>query len=102
MNNLIKCPSCNRWLIGEEFNSHKCSCKIVDITYKWWVKTDLDGIGEVLIIEGKDGTLYRLKPSSDESLQQDNSKRSYDKSTEPEKGIIITLLGIGIKASLIS
>lgn len=63
MNNISQCPRCGRSFIGEEAALHKCVGKIVDIRYKWAVKTDIDGVGKVLFIEGTDGTLYRLLPS---------------------------------------
>jgi hypothetical protein len=77
MNNIVKCPKCYRWMIGEESGSHQCTCKIVDIKYKWCVKTQLDNVGEVVIIQGMDGTLYRATPMPDETLQGD------DTSTDP-------------------
>jgi hypothetical protein len=46
-------------------------------------KNRLDNIGEVLIIEHKDGTLYRAIPS-DESLQRDKKKKSDGEFTEPK------------------
>ncbi|MFZ0511136.1 MAG: hypothetical protein WAM14_05985 [Candidatus Nitrosopolaris sp.] len=60
--NVIRCPRCNQSLISEEFASHKCSCRIVDIVYKWWVNADVSGMGQVVVVEGKDGTLYRIRP----------------------------------------
>ncbi len=62
MSNIIKCPKCNRSLINEEFLSHSCQVVIKDIKYKWFVKTETDNYGEVIIIETIDGTLYRISP----------------------------------------
>ena len=65
MNNLIKCKICNKWIIIEELEFHKCchsNFKIVNTKYKWLVQTKLDGFGKVLLVEGQDGTLYRMTP----------------------------------------
>jgi len=62
MSNIIRCPKCNRSLINEEFLSHSCQVVIKDIKYKWFVKTETDNYGEVIIIETIDGTLYRISP----------------------------------------
>lgn len=61
-NNLMRCPRCNKLLISEEFESHKCVCRIVDIVYNWWVNANVSGMGQVVVVEGKDGTLYRIRP----------------------------------------
>lgn len=68
-------------LISEEFSLHNCQRKIVDIKYKWLVNTQLDDYGEVLIIEGQDGTLYRVSP--DEKLQRHNYAIPDEDDTEP-------------------
>ena len=63
----IKCKICNKWIIIEELEFHKCchsNFKIVNTKYKWLVQTELDGFGKVLLVEGQDGTLYRMTPIS--------------------------------------
>jgi hypothetical protein len=65
MNNVVRCPHCDKSLIAEELSSHLCTHngKIVDINYQWWVNSDISGIGEVLIIKAQDGTLFRISPT---------------------------------------
>ena len=84
MKNLAKCPYCKTVLIGKAIKNHSCMPsldKIVDITYAWWVNSDLPKIGEVLIIKGKDGTLYRAKPWLSDGVIQGNPPDTND--TEP-------------------
>lgn len=62
MTNVVQCPKCERWLISEEIHIHQCQSKTIDIKYNWFVKTNLHEHGEVLLIEGHDGTFYRITP----------------------------------------
>ncbi len=62
MANIVVCPKCNKNLIQEESSIHRCSCQIIDVNYKWWINSDITGIGEVIILEDEFGALYRMKP----------------------------------------
>lgn len=80
MSNLVRCPRCNIALISEEAILHQCRTKIIDIKYKWYVSSNLEKFGDVVIVEDQDGTLYRI---SAEKLQQHNSNQSAEDDTEP-------------------
>ena len=82
MSNLVKCPKCNRLLISEEFFSHSCQFVIKDIKYKWFVKSDTDNFGEVILVESQDGTLYRISPISPPKTKHPFS--TPDDETEPK------------------
>jgi endogenous inhibitor of DNA gyrase (YacG/DUF329 family) len=64
MNNVVRCPRCSKSLIAEEISSHSCACnrRIVDINYQWWVNSQISGIGQVVIVQAQDGTIFRIKP----------------------------------------
>jgi hypothetical protein len=72
MTNVVRCPRCNKTLIAEELPSHSCfgNKRIIDLNYRWWVQSDVTGIGEVLIMQTEDGTIFRIKPiKSDDRIQ---------------------------------
>jgi hypothetical protein len=54
--------------------------KVKDIKYKWFVQSDLEKYGKVLIVESQDGTLYRISPSSPRS---EHPKFTPEDGTEP-------------------
>jgi hypothetical protein len=82
LNNLIKCRTCNKWLIIEELDLHKCqgTFKVVDLKYKWFVKSELENFGDILLVEGQDGTLYRITPVTPNFKHPNGTPRD---STEP-------------------
>ena len=91
MNNVIICPRCHRSVIYEESLLHTCNSIIVDIVYKWQVSSDISGMGKVIIVEGKDGTLYRItpKPISDENLQSDEDDENRRRLDRTGKGVLL-------------
>ena len=63
--------------MSEELEFHTRHPRIIDIFYKWWTSAEVENV-EVIMVQDKEGTLYRIRPGkSDDCIQ--SSKTSYPK-----------------------
>lgn len=72
----MKCSRCQKWFIAEELEFHRCHSRIIDIFYKWWTSAEVKNV-EVIMVEGKEGTIYRIRHvKSYDRIQSAKSKPS--------------------------
>jgi len=77
--NLVKCPRCLSWLIGEQVSGHKCW------TPRYFYVPEIDTEGKIYGWESEDGRTWRKKlvyPSDDSY----HPRSSDEDLTEPDGG----------------
>lgn len=86
MQNLTKCPRCNKHLIAEEFNEHECNTPflgIIELGIRFWYEVERDTNDDrVFMVKGIDGILYRLIQCEHNPPHPDVYPRSYKKTDE--------------------
>jgi len=96
MENIVRCPRCNKQYIGEEREEHQnCFVGVKEIPISYIFTIEKEGGRKITIAMGLDGIIYRLVKGlttlSDESLQQDRKHKSDDNLTEPITDYVINL-----------
>ena len=76
--------------MSEELEFHRCHPRIIDIFFKWWTSAEVVNV-EVIMVQDKEGTLYRIRPAkSDDRIQSAKNKPSDEEEYRAENKALLT------------